>query len=70
MVNGGIKFLFHSGDFFCQQGDTRFQFADRKRIEILLCQQGQRVGRSATGKKVIRVHRMNVDPMWAPVNKQ
>lgn len=69
MVNGGVKFLLHALDLSGQQGDARFKLADRQRIEILLDQQRKGVDRAATGKKVVRVHGMNVDPMRPPVNK-
>lgn len=62
MVNGPAELLFRSVDFGCEQRDALLQFGNGKRVEILPYQQAENVAFTATGKKVVRVHGMNVDP--------
>lgn len=62
MVNGLKDFLFRPV-YFGRQGSHPFlKFSNRKRVQILLCQQADDVALTATGQKVVRIHGMNVDP--------
>ena len=55
MVNGKLPPRFAPRDFGFENGDPRVEFVDRKRIEILLCQQRQRIV-GATGEKLVDIH--------------
>lgn len=70
MVNGLKDFLFRPIDLGRQKHDAVFEFGNGEGIEILLAQQFDDVAFHATGKKVVRVHAMNVDPSGPPVNKR
>ena len=52
---GGCKMLLDPGDLLPQQLDPLVEFGDRQRPEILLADQGQRIGRPG-GKEVVLVH--------------
>ena len=52
---GGRKMLFDPGDFLPQQYDPLIELGHRQRPEILLADQGQRIGRPG-GEEVVLVH--------------
>ena len=56
MALGFGLMLLDTGDLGLEQGDPLLQLGHRKRPEILLADQGQRVLRPA-GKEVVLVHR-------------
>ena len=60
MVNGTFNFLLNAGDLGVERFDPFFQLLDRKGIEILLEQQGERVAR-APGKEFVQIHGWKVD---------
>jgi len=55
MVNRSIDFQLRPGDFRFKHRDPFVQFADRKRIEILLGDLGQRIVRRP-GLDVFEIH--------------
>lgn len=55
MVNGALNLFSTSDDFAFQQLDSRFQFGNRKQIEVLLCELACEIVGS-TGKIFVGVH--------------
>lgn len=68
MVNGALDFLLDPGDLGFQRGDARLKLLDRKWIEILATERGDRIV-DALGQEIFRIHPPNVDPKRAAVNK-
>lgn len=60
MVNGTFDFLLNPRDLGIERFDALLQLFNRKRIKILLEQQGERVGRAA-GKEFVQIHAPKVD---------
>ena len=54
MVNGELNFRTYPGDLALQQHDPRFQFTDRKRVEVL--PQDRRQGVVEAGARFVTVH--------------
>jgi hypothetical protein len=67
MVNGPVYFLLNPRNFGGQSLQPFLQLFNRKRIEILLQQQGERVGRPP-GKEFVQIHRQKVDLLGGGVN--
>jgi hypothetical protein len=68
MVNRLVNFSANPIYFVFQQGDACMKLVDGKRVQILLQQQGERIVGSFRNI-VFHIHRDNVDPFAAPVNK-
>ena len=68
MVNGDLHPPTGSLDFGLKRLDPKRELLDRKRIEILLAEQRERIARLAR-KKFVDVHMLKVDRIAPHVNK-
>ena len=68
MINRPFDLSAHAHDLAFQRGDARLKLGDRKAIEILAQQGGQRIV-GARPKQVVGIHRCNVDRRRGEVNK-
>ena len=57
MVNSALHFPARPDDFGFQNGDARFQFGDRQRVQILAHQFGERIARPFR-ENLVQIHRM------------
>jgi NADPH2:quinone reductase len=65
VVNGGRHFCAHPLDFPLQRRDPFLKLLDRKRVEVLLDQQHQRIAGLAR-KELVEVHGGRIDPLDGP----
>jgi hypothetical protein len=69
VVNGSLDLKSNPPDLGFERGDARPQFLNRKGIEILASQCGERIV-GAFREEIVRFHRQKVDPKRRAVNKR
>jgi len=68
MIDGGVDPGANARNLFFEDGDAGAELVDRKRIEILADEQGQRI-LGLVREELVEIHRRRFCPLRRPVNR-